>query len=258
MHPFGREKSRLQKKLSLYFILIAVVSISVSVEMIFEFSSSSFREEIKANLIAEVQQGIPGEYVKKIDTEKINEAISDPISNFRNRIIIVMIIICASIIAAFRLFTSDIVSPMEKIVEATKKIADGDLTVKVPVMSSDEIGQVAQLINDMNSNLSRMVTQIRQELDRYKIKIQQSGKTISLISQQKSKEMMEKREIRVSDFKKMMKLNSDVVKLLDSMLLDTDSLETFVSMYKTYSLDGGSNVRQNELDKILEEHNAQK
>ncbi|MCL1865326.1 MAG: HAMP domain-containing protein [Spirochaetes bacterium] len=239
-----------------------MVSISVSVEMIIEFSTAKFRDDISASIVKTevVNSLIPDnnnkktdEYVKKI--EKLNSAISEPISDFRNRIIIIMIIICGSIFAAFRLFAKDIVSPMEHIVEATKKIADGDLTVTVPVMTNDEIGQIAKLINDMNINLQRMIIQIKQELDRHKEKIQHSSKTISLISQESAKEMIEKREIRLSDFKKMVKLNKEVVKLLETMLFDTDSLENFVNMYKTYTIDGTTNVRQAELDKILSQNN---
>jgi methyl-accepting chemotaxis protein len=250
MFQLGSDKSRLKKKLTLFFILITVVSISVSIEMILELGSSSFKNAIKNNILTEMHV-VPAEHIAKIDFVKIDSAISDPISDFRNRMIFVLLVICANIFVAFKMFTNDIVSPMEHIVEATKKIADGDLTVTVPVMSEDEIGQIAKLINDMNTNLSRMVIQIKQELDRHKEKIKQSSKTVSLISQENTKEMLEKKEIRLSDFKKMVKLNKDVVKLLESMLFDTDSLESFVNMYKTYTIDGSSNIRQSELDMIL-------
>ena len=258
MFRLGSDKSRLQKKLTLYFILIAVVGISVSIQMILELSTAKFRNDIRINLITTIKQEISTDAFEGIEIEKLNSAISEPISNFRNRIIIVLIIICASIFGAFKLFTQDIVHPMEGIVGAAKQIAGGDLTVTVPVMSQDEIGQIAQLINDMNDNLQNMLTQIKQEIERHKAKIQYASETISLISQKNTEEIIEKREIKISDFKKMVKLSTDIVKLLETLLVDIDALETFVKMYKTYSIDGGVDIKQQELDKIFEQLNNAK
>jgi methyl-accepting chemotaxis protein len=249
-----REKSRLKKKLTLYFILIAIVSISVSVEMIFEFSSAKFRNDIRDNLIIEVQQGVPAKYVQKLDLERLNSAINDPISDLRNRMILLLLVICASIIGAFVMFAKDIVSPMDGIVEATKKIVDGDLTVTVPVMSDDEIGQIATLINDMNTNLNNMIMEIRQEVSRHKNKIQIATDAISSISRENAETIIDNRAMKVSDFKKMMKLSTDVVKLLNMMLIDLDALETFVKMYKTYAVH--TEINQRELDKILDQYDV--
>lgn len=166
MIQLKREKSRLKKKLTLYFILIAIVSISVSIEMIFEFSSAKFRNDIRNNVMTEVQNGIPEAYIKRVNVEKINSVINDPIIDLRNRMVLLLLVVFASIIGAFIMFAKDIVSPMDDIVEATKKIVDGDLTVTVPVMSDDEIGQIATLINDMNINLNNMIMEIRQEVSK--------------------------------------------------------------------------------------------
>ena len=245
-----REKTRLRKKLTLYFILIAIVSISVSVEMILEFGSNKFRNDIKNNVLLQVQLDVPADYVKKIDGKKINSAISNPVSDLRNRMILLLLVVFASIVGAFIMFSKDIVSPMDHIVEATKKIADGDLTNTVPVMSDDEIGQIAILINDMNVNLQDMIMQIRQEIARHKIRIQEAADKIAFISQRNADEILKNRKMKLSDFRKMIKLSGDVVKLLDTMLVDLGALETLVKMYKTYSVH--TEIDQKELDKVLE------
>jgi methyl-accepting chemotaxis protein len=254
MNHLKKEKSRLKKKLTLYFILIAIVSISVSVEMIFEFSSAKFRNDIRSNLIIEVQNGIPASYVQKLNIERLNSAINDPVSDLRNRMILLLLVICASIVGAFVMFAKDIVSPMDRIVEATKRIAEGDLTVTVPVMSDDEIGQIATLINDMNINLQDMIMQIRQEISRHKNKIQMATEAISSVSKESADEIIENKKMKVSDFKNMMKLSNDVVKLLDMMLIDLGALETFVKMYKTYAI--RTEINQKELDRVLDQYNV--
>lgn len=249
-----KEKSRLKKKLILYFILIAIVSISVSVEMIFEFSSAKFRNDIRNNLVTELHRDIPADQIKKVNIEKLNGAINDPISDLRNRMILLLLVVFASIVGAFIMFARDIVSPMDGIVEAIKKISDGDLTVTVPVMSDDEIGQIATLINDMNLNLQNMIVQIRQEVSRHKKKIEQVTKTITASSQQNADEVIENRKLKLSDFKKMVSLSADIVKLLDMMLVDLGNLETFVRMYKTYAV--RTEINQKEIDKVLDQYNV--
>jgi len=249
-----REKTRLRKKLTLYFILIAIVSISVSVEMIFEFSSNKFRNDIKNNILLQMQLDVPAEYVKKIDGTRINSTINNPVRDLRNRMILLLLVVFASIVGAFIMFAKDIVSPMDNIVEATKKIAGGDLTVTVPVMSDDEIGQIATLINDMNINLQDMIMQIRQEVARHKNKIQEASDKITFISQKSADEILKNKKMKISDFRKMIKLSGDVVKLLDTMLLDLGALETFVKMYKTYS--AHTEIDQKELDRILDQYDV--
>ena len=151
------------------------------------------------------------------------------------------------------MFARDIVSPMDGIVDATKKIADGDLTVTVPVMSDDEIGQIARLINEMNINLQKMIVQIRQEINRHRGKIQQASERINEISIADSvDDIIESRKLRLSDFRKMASLGNDVVKLLDVMQHDLTALETFVKMYKTFAVN--TEIEQRELQKAIDEY----
>ena len=60
--------------------------------------------------------------------------------------------------------------------------------------------------------------------------------------------------MKISDFKKMMKLSSDVVKLLNMMLIDLGSLETFVKMYKTYAVH--TEIQQREIDRVLDQYDV--
>lgn len=249
-----KAKSRLKRKLTLYFILIAIVSIFVSVEMILEFSSANFRNDIKDNLIKEVKQNIPAEYISRLKVEELNKAINDPISDLRNRMILLLLVVFASIVGAFIMFTRDIVSPMDGIVDAIKQISDGDLTVTVPVVSDDEIGQIATLINDMNLNLQKMIVQIKQEVSRYKDRIQNATNAINTVSQKDPDEIIENRTMKVSDFRKMIKLNNDIIKLLEIMFTDLGNLETFVKMYKTYTVH--TEINQKEIDKVLDQYNV--
>ncbi|HOP64302.1 MAG TPA: HAMP domain-containing protein [Spirochaetota bacterium] len=253
MHINRGESSRLRRKLTLYFILISIVSISVSAEIIFEFSSGKLQREIGNNFIVNAEKHLPKGSVELMDRREVDNAVGRPIAVLRNRMILLLLVVFASIIGAFVMFTRDIVSPMHGIVEATKKIADGDLTITVPVMTNDEIGQIARLINDMNVNLQDLIMQIRQEISRHKKRIEEASHMISsIIGAGKAEEVIEKRRMKLSDYKKIASLSDDVVKQLDGMLTDLGALETFVRMYKTYAI--RTEIEQSEIEKVLSDY----
>lgn len=60
--------------------------------------------------------------------------------------------------AAVYFITADLVRPMRKMVAATQSFSKGDFTVRVPVESYDELGQLAISFNNMASSLSTTET----------------------------------------------------------------------------------------------------
>lgn len=168
----NKPMSRLKKKLLLYFLLISIVSISVSAEIIFEVGSSRFKDSIKYSFFTQMEHSVSPGAIETFKASVDDEALFKPITDLRNRMILLLLVISGSIIAALFLFTRDIVSPMDGMVEATKRMADGDLTASVPVISHDEIGQIGDLINSMNEKLLDMIIQVKQDLNRHKDKWQ--------------------------------------------------------------------------------------
>lgn len=61
---------------------------------------------------------------------------------------IVFLFIAASLVA------HDIVYPIRQLVDATRRIAGGDLTVRVAPVRGDEVGELGQAFNDMAGNLA--------------------------------------------------------------------------------------------------------
>jgi len=249
--PNLKNMSRLKKKLLLYFILISVVSISVSAEIILEMSAPELRKNILKNAYTEMSKKTHKINLKKLDAKLDQKFIFEPIRNLRNRMILLLLVVSGSIIGAFFMFTKDIVHPMDGMVTATKQIADGDLTVTVPVMTSDEIGQMGMLINNMNTNLQDMIMQIKQEISRQKKKIVLVDKKISSIVDLDEKgNILNNKKIKVSDYKKIMSLGKEVVPILDIMITDLSALQTFVNMYKTYSIQ--KEINQDEIDNAFQ------
>ena len=52
------------------------------------------------------------------------------------------------------IFSAGIISPIKRLIDGTKHIAEGDLEYKVNILSQDEIGQLAASFNDMTSSLA--------------------------------------------------------------------------------------------------------
>ncbi|WP_274366227.1 methyl-accepting chemotaxis protein [Paenibacillus thermotolerans] len=76
-----------------------------------------------------------------------------------SRIVTVAVIIIAfALSVAIGLFISNIISrPLNRMVEATRKIAGGDMTVTTDMDSKDEVGQLAMAMNEMTGNLRSLI-----------------------------------------------------------------------------------------------------
>jgi methyl-accepting chemotaxis protein len=82
--------------------------------------------------------------------------------------LISLILIAASLFVAvmFSIFVSRLITrPLEKAVVVASNVAQGDLTTRIDVHSSDEIGQLMQALKDMNDSLVRVVGQVRTGTD---------------------------------------------------------------------------------------------
>lgn len=245
-----KQMSKLKKKLMIYFLLISIVSISVSAEIILEMSSARFKNQIKNNFYSQLENKISDEEYESVKKNINMDEIFAPVSDLRNRMILLLLVVSGSIIGSFYFFAKDIVSPMDKMVEATKKIADGDLTITVPIMSTDEMGQVASLINSMNVNLQDMIMQIRQEIKRYTIQINHVTNRIYDIAEVDNfKNIIENKKIPLSKLKKIIHLGGEIGSTLEIMTGDLTALQTFVDMYKTYS--PHTEIDQNEIEEAM-------
>lgn len=230
--------SRLKRKLLLYFILISIVSLSVTAEIILELGSSVFEDAVKKNLVTELQKTLPTEEAKNIVEQKIDFSnVLSPIGTLQVRIILLLIVITGSIVLAFVQYAKDIVAPMENMVSATKKIADGDLSISVPVQTKDEIGQIGILINDMSVNLQEMILQIKQEVLRLKEKIAVASNKLNTVSEEMNlNEIVSQKKMKVKDLREIMSMGSDVNQLMEEMIMDLSALQAFVNMYKVFQL----------------------
>lgn len=89
-----------------------------------------------------------------------------PILAVRTNVMLTFLVVCVlGLLVVFALtyvITHRTISPLEEMVAATRKIAAGDLSVRVSVASLDEIGDLAGSFNEMLSSLQRSNTQLEE------------------------------------------------------------------------------------------------
>jgi GGDEF domain-containing protein len=79
---------------------------------------------------------------------------------YRQCIVIAILILLLHIGFAF-LLSKKILLPLRKLNEATRRIAQGDLAIRVPIVGADEIGRLASSFNEMSVALQRMRDEAR-------------------------------------------------------------------------------------------------
>jgi methyl-accepting chemotaxis protein len=90
-----------------------------------------------------------------------NQEITNAAAPIRNTTILVIIItLVLGVILGYFVLQS-ITKPLKVLVEATKKIGQGDLTQKVPVKSTDEFGRLGEGFNHMIDSLRTLIDEVR-------------------------------------------------------------------------------------------------
>ncbi|HUV50708.1 MAG TPA: response regulator [Anaerolineae bacterium] len=98
-----------------------------------------------------------------IEAKKDRKEILMPIQMLRNQSLIIALLMAIGVVLADLLFVASVRKPIKRIREAADKIADGDLTVQVPVDAAGNIGRLGVCLNHMTQNLMKS----REKIERY-------------------------------------------------------------------------------------------
>jgi methyl-accepting chemotaxis protein len=142
-----------------------------------------------------------------------------------NAMITAFVLALAGLLAWFA--SSLIIRPILALVETARQISKGDLTERAPLVSRDEIGDLAEAFNAMASNLERTVKSLVQSQSKLKSVIEvvdsRSHIVISRVDEQ--------RAIIDTTYNSIDQLNSGVRKITDNVeALSASSEETSSSM----------------------------
>lgn len=94
----------------------------------------------------------------KVSLDKVNASLADQ----QLKSILAALITCIPVLMLIYPFIRRVVTqPLEACVQVARGIAAGDLTQKVEVRSSNEMGELQQALKDMNTSLEGIVHQVR-------------------------------------------------------------------------------------------------
>lgn len=232
----GINESRIKKKLMIYFILISIASISISLEVILEVSEKNFRAKISKSYLSTLEEQI--KVPESFDPSKIDlKKAFAPLDELRIRMLLLFLVILTTIGISFSLFSKDIAKPIDSLVDGAKKVADGDLTYTLQIYRNDEIGQLAKLINDMNANLQELVVEIRFEMNRFTHIVSDMENALNTaLADDIVTDAAHKKSIGISRIKNLHKASSDIVGRLKLLKEDLSALSMLIDMYKVYQV----------------------
>jgi methyl-accepting chemotaxis protein len=104
------------------------------------------------------EQTVLGVVSMKVSLDQVNAGLADQ----RLKSILAALLTCIPVLMLIYPFIRKVVTqPLEIGVKAARGIAEGDLSQKIEVRSSNEVGELQQALKDMTESLARIVGQVR-------------------------------------------------------------------------------------------------
>ncbi|MDI6809687.1 MAG: response regulator [Candidatus Eisenbacteria bacterium] len=119
--------------------------------------------------------------VEEIGTVKVwitTARMAEQIGDMKRVVFLITLqIVCLGILLVF-LLVKIVMSPLERLVEATKRISVGDFSSEVVVKQKDELGQLAAAFNLMTRNLKKLIDEIKDYNRNLEKKVEQRTKKL--------------------------------------------------------------------------------
>lgn len=142
----------LRKKLLIHLFSIILVMVAMGIYSIYAVGSGEIADEISG----EIAGLLPESHNSGFDARIVEDALA----RAQFRMAVFMAVCLLGVFGVLMLFIRNIVGPLNGIVEATKKMADGDLRETVPVQTEDEIGEIGNMINDLLANFQEILLDV--------------------------------------------------------------------------------------------------
>jgi len=124
-----------------------------------------------------------GDFKWAIMAEIDRREVLIPVRNLAREILIIALVIVGIIVLVGFAFASSISKPIAKSVEFARKIAAGDLTARIDINQNDEIGNLADALQEMVTRIKEIVTSIMAGAENIAGASQQMSSTAQQMSQ---------------------------------------------------------------------------
>ena len=102
-------------------------------------------------------------YFQTQSIEQLKNSLNDQVATFLAVFGIMVVVIVIIAVIATGYVVRSITKPVRALSGAAKKIADGDFSTRVKVATKDEIGTLAENVNEMSGRLEEMVQKIKED-----------------------------------------------------------------------------------------------
>lgn len=130
-------KSGLQRQLIFYIVFIAIVFVTMTIEM------TLF---LKGNRIQGILSNSTG---SALATETVNLILL--------KVGVLLFNLLLSIGLVMLLFSKRIIIPLDRVIKGTRAISNGDFSTTLPEQSQDELGELARRINELAANYQELI-----------------------------------------------------------------------------------------------------
>jgi len=119
-----------------------------------------------------------------IIAEEPEESIYAPVQHVYR--VIMWIFISASLMVIFLglYFSSTLTRPLKALVTGTSELGQGKLDTRIPILSNDEIGLLAERFNGMADNLKRLVSNLKSETTKLNVVLDSVGEGILAVDRE--------------------------------------------------------------------------
>jgi len=138
-----KRRYSLERQMLTYFGLIAAASLLITLEFVWAIQTAMSTAEVLTN--ASLGSGGPG------------EATIVALGTLRNKALLMCVVQAVVTLIVFVMFIRRITGPLQRMVEHSREISEGDLSRTIVIRRRDEIGLIGETINGLTSNIQEIV-----------------------------------------------------------------------------------------------------
>lgn len=137
------KRSTLERQMLTYFGLIAAASLLITLEFFWAVRTAMF--DVQTATQASAAQGSAG------------KSVMTALSALQNKAVLMGIVQAVVTLIVLIMFIRRISGPLQKMVEQSRAISEGDLSRTIRIRRRDEIGLLGETINALTSNIQEIV-----------------------------------------------------------------------------------------------------
>ncbi len=160
---------------------------SITINLIKKHHTTILFQDVRSEAVSDIFHGISGVKIirdyrnipvlssfKKLNIPDVNWGILAeideaeifiPLRQIRNRLMFLSPLLVFIIILLSWLVSRSIIKPLKLLLEATSRLRKGDMTARAPVVSSDEVADLAKSFNTMADELQKAYSKLNQKTE---------------------------------------------------------------------------------------------